>query len=205
MALTLAAVALGVVAGLAAGGRPRNAGLRPVRALGALGAGILLQLAAGLGEVDGTPALTLLLTSYVLLAAFAVVNLRLVGMPVVLLGLGLNAAVIAANGAMPVRASAVLAADVVPAAELETADLGAKHRLERPGDRLTLLGDIIPVPPAREVVSFGDLILAVGLVDVVFRLLRPVAPKRRDDAEALDADVVVFPPATVRPGLRRSA
>lgn len=204
MGITIVAVALGLLLGVAAGGRPRTIGRRPVRAIGALIAGVTTQLAPEVAALDGLPALALVLTSYLLLAVFAAVNLRLVGMPVVLLGLCLNAGVIAANGAMPVRPSAIVAADVAGADEASALDLGAKRRLEEPGDRAVWLGDIVPVPGLREVVSFGDLILAVGMADVVFRLLKPVPARRRDDAEEIDADVVVFPPATVQP-LRRSA
>ena len=51
-----------------------------------------------------------------------------------------------------------------------------------------MLGDVLPVRPVHEVVSFGDLILALGLADVVFRLLRPVAePRRRDRVPAAQA------------------
>lgn len=204
MAFAIVAVALGLVLGVALGGRPRNVGARPVQATGALLAGVVVQVIAEVGDVAGNLALALVLASYFLLVAFALVNLRLVGMPVVLVGLLCNAVVIAANGAMPVRASSVLAADVVDS--LDDLELGAKRRLEEPGDRLVLLGDVVPVPVAREVLSFGDLILAAGVANVVFRLLRPAGVRRREDAEEIDADVVVFPPATVRPSrLQRSA
>lgn len=204
MGFTIVGVTVGLVAGFASGGRLRGMGQRPVRATGALVAGVVVQAGAELSGVDGWLALALVLASYALLAAFAIVNLRLVGMPVVLLGLCLNAAVIAANGAMPVRPEAVLTAEVAGRAELADLDLGAKRRLEQPADRLVWLADIVPVPVLREVLSFGDLILGAGVANVVFRLLSPVTVRRRDEAEELAADVVVFPPATVQ-NLRRSA
>lgn len=205
MAFTIVAVALGLVLGLALGGRPRNVGLRPISWVAVLLAGVGLQVAAEVATVNDDASLVLVLGSYVALTLFALVNLRLVGMPVVLVGLLCNFLVIGANGAMPVRASAVRAADVASSAD--GLDLGAKRRLAEPGDRFELLSDIVPVPaPVREVLSFGDLILAAGVADVVFRLLRPVGARRREEAELVDADVVVFPPATVRPPrLQRSA
>lgn len=204
MAFTIVAVALGVVLGLALGGRPRNVGLRPIRAVPVLLAGVGLQVTAEAGGFGDLETLLLVLASYGLLTLFALVNLRLVGMPVVLVGLLCNFLVIGANGAMPVRASAVLAADV--ADSVQGLDLGAKRRLAEPGDRFELLGDVVPVTVAREVLSFGDLILAAGVADVVFRLLRPVGARRREEADLVEADVVVFPPATVRPPrLQRSA
>ncbi|MDP9420241.1 MAG: hypothetical protein M3P53_08865, partial [Actinomycetota bacterium] len=36
--------------------------------------------------------------------------------------------------------------------------------------------DILPVALLDEVVSFGDLIVAAGLANVTFRLLRPLRP-----------------------------
>lgn len=204
MGFTIIAVAIGIVLGLALGGRPRNVGQRPVRATGALVAGVVLQVVPELVEVGGTTSFALVLMSYALLVAFAAVNLRLIGMPVVLVGLCLNAGVITANGAMPVRPSAIVAADVTTAEEVSDLELGAKRRLEEPGDAAIWLGDIIPVPGLREVVSFGDLILAAGVANVVLRLLKPPAVRRREEAEELVGDVIVFPPATVQP-LRRSA
>lgn len=118
--------------------------------------------------------------SYLALICFALANLRLVGMPVVLVGLALNMAVIAANGGMPVRAGAVVKAGLVVPDEVPSIDLGPKRHLEGEDDVLTILGDVLPVAPLREVVSFGDLILAAGVADVAFRLLRPARrPERR--------------------------
>jgi hypothetical protein len=57
--------------------------------------------------------------------------------------------------------------------ELEPADLGAKRHLEGPDDRLTFLGDVLPLRPLGEVVSVGDVVLAVGVAGLLFRVLRP--------------------------------
>ena len=53
---------------------------------------------------------------------------------------------------------------------------------ERPSDRLTFLGDIILVPALRQSLSFGDLIMLVGLVDVLFHCSRSPATRRRVSA-----------------------
>ncbi len=95
-------------------------------------------------------------------------------MPVVLLGLVLNVVVIGANGGMPVRASAIVDAGIASnRLEIAALDFGSKRHLEEEDDRLMILADVIPVAPLREVLSFGDLILAAGISNVVFRLLRP--------------------------------
>jgi hypothetical protein len=58
----------------------------------------------------------------------------------------------------------------------------AEHHLQRSSDKLLILGEVVPIAPLSEVVSFGDLILAVGLVDVLVHLMRP-ARRRRDDLD----------------------
>lgn len=148
--------------------------MRRFRAPGTLWAGVMLQVAAGLGDLDGPVAVTSLVASFVLLVAFALVNVRVVGMPVVLVGLSLNLAVIAVNQGMPVRASAVVTIGGDPAG------VGTgSHHLATSEDRFTALGDAIPVEPARQVVSFGDLILVAGVANVVFRLVHPIGARRR--------------------------
>ena len=186
MGYLVIALAVGVALGLLAGGRPAHAGLRPIQGLGALVAALLLQLLPAVVDLSDGSELTCVIASYVLLVGFGVLNVRLVGMPVVLVGLVLNLLVITVNGGMPVRADAIRTVD--PGVDIATLDLGAKRQLEDDDTRLAVLGDIIPVTPLGQVLSFGDLVLAVGLADVAFRLLKPVAlPRRRRPtvAEAL--------------------
>ena len=171
MQYALVAAALGVVAGYATGGRLRHLGDRPVRGWPLLAAGVALQGAAGIGAL-GVVSLAMVLGSLGLLLAFTIANLRLVGMAVIAVGLGLNIVVIALNGAMPVRPAALVRAGIVDdVAEANTLDLGVKRRLEEPGDRLSVLGDVLPVRPLRQVLSFGDLVLAAGTADVVAHLM----------------------------------
>ena len=182
MRFTLLAVAAGLGIGLLAGGRLSRLGSRSLRLWPLLMGGLGAQLLSA--EVGGGASFALLVASYALLAGFAAANVVVVGMWLVGLGIGLNLVVIGLNGGMPVRESALRAAGAldpdVPV-ELESA---SKHHLERPSDRLVALGDIIPVRPLGEVVSFGDVVMAVGVADVVVNLLRPAAGRRaRSDAE----------------------
>lgn len=186
------ALLLGLAAGLATGGRPSNARHRRLRGTGALGGAVVLQAFPELVDVSETTGLAFVLVSYALLVAFALANLRIVGVPVALVGLLCNVAVITANGGMPVRAEAILAVD--RSADLGDLDFSAKRHLEEPDDRLTFLGDVVPVRPLGQVLSFGDLILAVGVADVVFRLLKPAAPIRRRRRPTV-AEVVSLLPA----------
>ena len=182
MGFTAAALVAGVVLGFAFGGRPSNVGRRPLQLVSVLVASVALQVAAETFEVYESIGLAMVLASYVGLSAFAVANIRLVGMPVVLVGLVCNVVVITANGGMPVDREAIVAAGVATDAEVDQLDFGAKRHLAD-GDRFLFLGDIIPVTLTEEVISFGDLILAFGVADVIFRLLRPARERRRRDGE----------------------
>ena len=157
MVVALMAAVVGVLAGYATGGRLRHMGGHPLPLWPLLLVGVVLQALAPNGVVLAAALLCLL--------AWCLANVQLVGMAVVAVGLALNALVIVANGAMPVRPEALAKADV-------DADLGGTRRLQEPGDVLTFLGDVLPVRPLRVVLSFGDLIVAVGTADVVANLMR---------------------------------
>lgn len=183
MTVLFVALAAGVIAGFVSGGRPSNVYNRAIVGTGLLAAAILFQIASWL--LDGSPnaGLVCVIISYGLLTAFAIANIRLIGMPVVLLGLLLNFAVITVNGGMPVRADAVYTVDRNPGALEPT----AKRHLETADDDITILGDVLPITPFNEVVSFGDLIMAFGLANVVFRLFQPAPPLyRRSDEDVVD-------------------
>jgi hypothetical protein len=169
--LTAVALLTGGLLGLVAGGRVAGLGEVHLRWWGALAAGVALQVVAGPLGLGGRPGTTAVGASYLCLLAFALANRSLAGMPVVCVGLALNATVILVNGGMPVRPEAVAAVGLDPD-ELDTAELGAKRHLEGPDDRLTFLGDVLPLRPLGEVVSVGDVIVAAGVGGVLFRLLR---------------------------------
>ncbi len=171
MLYIVVAVVGGVLVGAATGGRIANLGEAPFRIWPTLVAGIVLQIAAG--AITGAPGLALVLASYALLLAFAAANLARVGMGLVLVGIAMNLVVIAVNGGMPVRARAIVAAGIAERREIPTIEFGSKRHLERRDDRLTFLGDIIPVAVGPgEVLSFGDLVMAVGIADVIVHLMR---------------------------------
>jgi len=100
-------------------------------------------------------------------AMFCVRNLKVAGVPLVTLGLVLNATVVAANGAMPVSIVAALRAGV-PIVDIASGD-DPRHEVAGAGTVLRPLGDVIPVPlPARpEVISPGDVMVAAGLAELV--------------------------------------
>ena len=163
------AIVAGVVIGLARGGRFENLGDASFRLWPLLILGVVVQGAAAF-TADG--AVALILASYGLLLLFTLLNLHHAGMGVVFVGIAMNFVVIAANGGMPVRAEAIVAAGIVNHHEVADLDYGAKRHLETDDDQLMVLADIIPVPVAEEVLSFGDLAMAVGVATVLVSLLR---------------------------------
>jgi hypothetical protein len=113
--------------------------------------------------------LALLLLSYVLIIGFGLSNLLLTGMGVITVGIAMNAFVIALNQGMPYR---------VP--EGQRAETTVKHRPEQRDDVLPALGDTIVLgDPVNAAISFGDLVIAVGLVDLTFRASRRPRRSRR--------------------------
>lgn len=104
----------------------------------------------------------LLLLSYACVIGFCVSNLRLTGMGVVTVGIAMNALVIALNQGMPYT---------VP--EGERAEVTVKQRPEQPDDVLPVLSDRIPLGgPFATSISFGDLVIAVGIVDLAYHASR---------------------------------
>jgi hypothetical protein len=136
----------------------------------------------------------LLVASYVLILAFALRNLVLRGMGIVVIAIACNALVITLNQGMPVK---------IPA-EWQTkswAQPTVKHHPQQPDDKLRFLSDIIVLKgPFESVISFGDLILAVGLCDVAYNASRK--PKRRRISTPGDAVDLV---REERPDVQRPA
>ena len=126
--------------------------------------GVLGQVLAN--RQTGHTAVVLGIAALSALVAFAVANLHLTGMGVMTIGLSTNLLIIMMNGGMPVSERALRAANLPSSSELN----GARH-VERSNDELTVLGDIIPLN--GQVVSYGDLIIAMATADVVAHLARP--------------------------------
>jgi hypothetical protein len=167
MALVAIIVLAGLGAGFVARGSLRN--FERVRihwwAVALLGLG--LQAIPVPDRFGSRVAVGLLLASYLLLIGFAWVNRRLPAAPLILIGLAMNATVIAANQGMPVSEAAIRTAGTTGEAML-TGIEGTKHHLMTDEDVLTALADVIPVPPPIGViVSIGDLFLYAGVTSFV--------------------------------------
>jgi len=143
-----------------------------------LGGGLLIQLGLEYYSMPRrywpTLGFGLLVASYVLILAFCARNLLLRGMSIVLVGVACNALVIVLNQGMPVKFPAKLRNESFALATV-------KHHPRQHGEKLLFLSDtIILMHPYDTVMSFGDLILTVGLCDVAFNVSRdPQRRKRR--------------------------
>lgn len=140
----------------------------------------------------------LLFLSYVCILAFCAANVVLRGMVIVLIGVACNALVITVNQGMPVDVPASWAAEA-------WVEPTIKHHPQEPDDKLMFLADIIVLDgPFDAVISFGDLILAVGLCDVTFWASRkPKRTPHTDDPEPAAGPPPEPPPRLPLPDFRR--
>jgi hypothetical protein len=172
-------VALGV--GLATGGSLREFPTLKTRWWWLALAGVAMQFVTG----GGTLEVALLLGSFVALLVFVLANVRAPGFPLILIGLLLNLAVIAANQGMPVTRHALEASGQGGTfTELATNGDGQKHYLVEEGDGTLLLplGDVIALGgPVRQAISFGDIFVHLGIAWFIV-----VAMRRRDVVPALE-------------------
>lgn len=175
------AIVIGTIVGVSQGGHV--AALSGVRF-----ASIPLVVIAVIGSVAiehlDLPAPGWIALGYLVMAlVFTFRNIRLAGMAVVSVGIIANLVPIVLNGATPVRPEALIEAGMVDAADIERVTLSGPYELSDADTSLALLGDMIPLPFANQVVSFGDLIILVGIADVLANLLA----RRRQPTVSLSA------------------
>jgi hypothetical protein len=184
MRFILIAVGAGFALALLLGGRFRFFQDRGLRLWFLLPLGLALQFAA-VSSAGSTWLFVLVLLGFASLFAFAVANLAVTGFWMIAFGLFLNAFVVGLNHGMPIGKKALAHtgnyASVYP----------ALHHVQRSSDKLLILGDVVPISPIGEIVTFGDLVLAVGIVDVLVHLMRP--PKRKRDEDHDDEENRLLP------------
>jgi Family of unknown function (DUF5317) len=163
--VTLAAIALGV--GLLRRGSLDRLASTHFRFLWLLWIGFAIQIGAQIWSPDWLTdrwELSVLLVSNGLVAAFLVANFRLPGIALAGTGLLLNVLVIGLNGAMPVAEEASDSAGI--GRSLDQA--GLKHERLDADTLLPWLGDVLPIPILREVLSIGDILLASGIAYLIY-------------------------------------
>ena len=177
MILLLGIVLVSIALGYALGGRLSGFERFRLRWWPLAFLGLALQLApvpAGLATAS-------LIASYVFLLLFALANVRAPGIPLILIGLALNLAVIVPNGGMPVSRAALVRSGQASTLEDLRNGGGVKHHLEEPGDVLTPLSDVIAIgAPIDQVASAGDAFVYAGLIWLVVAVMR--GAKRADPA-----------------------
>lgn len=167
---TLLAIGIGLALGIHWGGRVQNlTGWRPPLWGAAIG-GVVGLAVIDLVPLSGWFPALVRIGALGAICAFAVVNVRVGGMVLVLAGVGLNLLVTLINWGMPVRGGALVSAGIVEQDQLPALVLNGGRTLAD-GSILGVLGGTIPLPWGH-VVSIGDLVLLVGIALVTASVAR---------------------------------
>lgn len=167
---TLLAIGLGAALGLRWGGRLDNlAAWRPPM-WPALAGGVAVLVLLDLVPLGGWFASLLRLGALGAVGAFAVLNVRVGGMLLVVVGVGLEFLVTLINWGTPVSGAALVSAGIVTEGELARVELSG-GRVLADGALLGFLGDTIALPWGQ-IVSITDLIVLAGVVLVTASVAR---------------------------------
>jgi MFS family permease len=194
-----------LVGALAGGGIPRLADLH-LRWTFLLVAAVLLRVLAGLSRETGIgadiPVGWAFIAAYGLIFVWLYGNWRVPGLQIASVGIGANMAAVLINaGQMPIWSAAFFAAGFTQAdiANDPFHFLLAAESVSEFVARGGLFGDVIPlpVPILRDVVSIGDVLLAIGIFwAIVYSMVRAGAPSRG----AVALGPTILRPATATPG-----
>jgi MFS family permease len=196
-----------IVGALAGGGIPRLADLR-LRWTLLLVAALALRVVAGLSRDTGIgadiPVGWAFIGAYGLILAWLWGNWRVPGLQIAAVGIGANLlAVLINQGQMPIWPAAFIAAGFD-----QSAIAGDPFHFILQADTVAsfvaqggLFGDVIPLPLPiiRDVVSIGDVLLALGIFwAVVYSMTRADVPSR--GALAFNSSANILRPAVATPG-----
>jgi hypothetical protein len=131
MKLMVVSLSLALLAGVVLGGRMRNLSAIKLRWTGLAIVGFALQWVTGPGS---TIPLLCLYLSFVLLTVFALKNIRIVGFPIILIGISMNFLVIGLNQGMPVARQALTSSGQADTLDDLISNPYPKHHLAR-GDQ----------------------------------------------------------------------
>ena len=171
--LLVYAIVIGVLAGLALGGRLDGLSNVRLRWVPAAIVGLAIQIAIFSGpgsDAVGAAGPPLYVGSTVLVLLVVIRNLAIPGLPAVALGAALNLVAILANGgAMPADPAALAAAG------RDAALTGYSNSAALADPALRPLTDIFATPrelPLANVFSVGDVLIAVGIAVAIMALMR---------------------------------
>jgi hypothetical protein len=179
--LLACAVVTAVIVGWASGGRLSHLANVPLHGwrlvAGVVTAGAV-AIIAGRSSSDAAALVAIVgvVVSTTLLVVLLVRNVGVEGLPLLAVGLLLNAVVVITNGGMPVSLDAAARAGVATGPLADGSD--ARHVLAGPATHLDRLGDVIavPFPSHPEVVSPGDVLVVAGAGLLVFAGMRRRPP-----------------------------
>lgn len=172
------ALLTGCAIGLVRGGRLRALSTVRLHSPGWLVSGIAAVLVVSwIGP--GRPLLWML-GAYVAFGRFGLRNLHLTGIIVALIGMLMNVAPLIANGAVPVSERALVSVGQVTSDGQPLID-GIRESNET-ASSFAIFGDIVPVPMFDRVVSLGDLVILIALVDIVMNVLLLARSRELDEA-----------------------
>lgn len=175
MFIALGLAMLVAIVGLLRGGSLESLARTQFRLPEILFAGLAVQIVLDIWEpqwLSEAATLAVLIGSYCLVIVFLILNRRLPGLALAAAGLAMNMLVIGLNGAMPVSVTAAELAG----AEGELVAATVKHERLDDDTSLAPLADVIPLPGLKQVISIGDVFLALGLAWLVHE--RVTANKR---------------------------
>lgn len=184
MLLIPLAICIGLAIGVARGGRGEALDSITIRAKSLLVIGVAAALISSV--LDPSQPMLWATMAAVSLVVFAATNLNRTGMTVLLIGLLANLASLVANGSIPVSERALLSIDRVDDAGVALVE--DPFVLTDVDTRLAPLSKVIPVPGFDLVVSIGDLIVLVALVDISMHLVVPTPVRGRKHEESNDTD-----------------
>ena len=174
--LILLVIAAALIVGLLTGGSFRYFPSIPLGWWSLAIGGIVLQFL----PLSGDAGFWALVASFVLLLAFALLNLRAPGFILIFCGLLLNAIVIFANHGMPVAREALIRSGQGSTLTDLRESGGSKHHLADDDTVLLVLGDSIVIPqPIGVAVSVGDLCVYLG---VAWCFVASIHPRERGTA-----------------------
>ncbi|HET6964219.1 MAG TPA: DUF5317 family protein [Acidimicrobiales bacterium] len=172
------AVAVGVVAGVMSGGRVSHLLRARLRAWPLLAAALAAEYSVG--GFPGGVRWIVASAGCALVVAWCLIHRALEGSTpaLSLIGAGtvLNTVAIAANGGMPVSASALRRAGLPPGFDVAHGHF-YKHVAMTPGTHLRALGDVLPFRPERMVLSAGDLLMLFGVAALAWAWTRSPKPR----------------------------
>lgn len=150
-----------------------------------------LALQAGLevvefpkGEIE-TVGYGILMSSYACLLAFSIANSPRKGFGVIAVGIAMNALVIGLNQGMPTRP---IGSDARGNRVYKPVVQTVKHRQTSDDDIFQVLGDRILLPkPANSLISFGDLVISIGICELAYFGSRNPKRAKRESGEPTPA------------------